>query len=342
MGLNIVTSLNAFLSDTPLVQASTTPAASSARSRRITVEPLAFFFSASVGAVATLQPQYIEERLAQDRNYTLVKDNGANGTCTSMNNSDPDYVIQQEIAADMATWSMVISALTYLPVVFLAPFYGVLSDRLGRRTTLYIPVVAHTVFCILLLLIVYLRLPLAVLVFANFIDGLGGYAFYLSSGCYAYISDISTEKSRLVRLAVLQTAEFIGVALVQVPVGYIIQGYGFVSTVWLVVALQMAAILYLIIPRILLETVDTNRNTKHIGAVELIHDLRNLFAVNTQSRRYRLVIIFTIYFFTDIIQLSTSATTLYGIYGLGPPFCWSSVIVGYFGVVFMSSGAFGE
>ena len=295
-----------------------------------------------MSAVATLQPQYIEERLAQDRNYTLVKDNGANGTCTSMNNSDPDYVIQQEIAADMATWSMVNSALTYLPGVFLAPFYGVLSDRLGRRATFYIPIVAHVACCIMLFLIMYLRLPLVVLVFANLLDGLGGYICFLIAGCYAYISDISTEKSRLVRLAVVQTAYFTGVALVQIPIGYIIKGYGFISIVWLSVSLLIVTILYLVIPCVLLETVNAKRSSKHIGAVELTHDLYNMFAVNTQSRRYRLLLILTISFFTDIIQLSTSVTMLYTIYGLGPPFCWSSVIVGYFSVVYMAFGAFGK
>ncbi|XP_072039616.1 proton-coupled folate transporter-like [Amphiura filiformis] len=311
------------------------------KKRLVTVEPLAFFFAASIGAAVALQPQYIEERLAQDRNYTLSKDDDINGTCNNMNTSDPDYIIQQEIAADMATWTMINTSLSFLPVVFLAPFYGVLSDRLGRKLNFAIPIIAHVVFCILLLLILYLRLPLLVLAIANLVEGLGGQICFFIAGSYAYISDVSTKKARLVRLAVLQSVYFSAVGIVQIPIGYIIQAYGFIPVAWLSVALLIAAILYLTIPRVLLDSVEPNKTSKPIGARELFHDLYKSFAVNDQNRRYRLLIILTIYFFTDIFQMSTGATMIYGIYGLGPPFCWSSVIYGYYSVVFMVFGAIG-
>ncbi|XP_072040953.1 proton-coupled folate transporter-like isoform X2 [Amphiura filiformis] len=317
---------------TPLLQSSK----DLPKKRLVTVEPLAFFFAASIGVFGAMEPQYIEERLAQDRNYTLTKDDDINGTCNNKNTSDPDYIIQQEIAADMATWTMINKSLSFLPVVFLAPFFGVLSDRLGRKLNFAIPITAHVIFIILILLILYLRLPLLVLTLANLVEGLGGQIYFFIAGSYAYISDVSTKKARLVRLAVLQTVYGSAFGIVQILVAYIIQAYGFIPIAWLSTAFLIAAILYLTIPRVLLETVEPNKTSKPIGAREFSRDLYKLFAVNDQNRNYQILIILTINFITDIVQ-----TTISSLYGLGPPFCWSSVTLGYFNVVSMVFGAIG-
>ena len=335
--LKIIFTFSCLLSDKLLLEGSSKPPFT----RLVTVEPLVVFFAASLGAIVAMQAQYIEERLAQDRNYTLIKDDTSNGTCSSLNDSDPDYITQQEIAADLATWSMVYLALMSLPVVFMAPFYGALSDRLGRKLHFAFPIVGHGIFCILLLLVLYLRLSLAVLAFAYFVEGLGGQITFFIAGCYAYISDISTKKARLIRLAVFQTVYFSSAGLIQLPVGYIIDAYGFIPVAWLAVVLHLAAILYLVLPHVLLETVDSD-NTSHVSPKQLLQAVYDLFSINTHKRRTRLLLILVIYFFTDIFQLSTGATLLYSLYGLGPPFCWSPITVAYFSVVYLGFSAIGK
>ena len=285
--------------------------------------------------------QYIEERLAQDRNYTLVKDDTTNGTCDSFNNSDPDYITQQEIAAEMSRWTMTNLALMSLPIVFIAPFYGALSDRLGRKLHFAFPVVAHTIFCILLLLVQYFRLPLAVLAFSYFVEGMGGQLTFFVAGCYAYISDISTKKTRLIRLAVLQTVCYLAGGLIQLPVGYIIGAYGFIPVIWFAVSLHFVTILYLVLPNVLIETVNSD-NVSHVSPGEVLKELHDMLSINTQKRRNRLLFIFLIYFFTDIIQNSVGAGAIYTIYGLGPPFCWSSITLAYFNIVLLGFSAIGK
>ncbi len=313
----------------------------SSKTRFVTVEPLVFLITFSLGAAGVVQPLYIEERLAQDRNYTLVKDNGENGTCINMNTSNPDYVIQQEIAADLATWSMVNSVLISLPTVFLAPFYGVLSDRIGRKLTFAIPLVAHISQSILLLLILYLQLPLEILSFSYLVAGLGGSLSFLTSNCYAYISDVSIKKARLIRFAVVQTVYLTAAGVAGITAGYMVDGYGFMPVAWISLALEMTAVLYLIIPRVLLEPLAQNTK-KQITVRELWNDLHQLFATNHENRRYRLLIFLTIYFLICIIQLSSSTRVFYGIYGLGPPLCWSSITYGYYVIVSAVCGAVGE
>ncbi|XP_072040954.1 proton-coupled folate transporter-like isoform X3 [Amphiura filiformis] len=52
---------------TPLLQSSK----DLPKKRLVTVEPLAFFFAASIGVFGAMEPQYIEERLAQDLQTTI-------------------------------------------------------------------------------------------------------------------------------------------------------------------------------------------------------------------------------------------------------------------------------
>lgn len=328
-----------FSTDKPLLPSS--PTTSKKPSRLITIEPLIILYSISFGIVIFSQTIYIETRLAEDRNYTLDKDDSDNGTCGGdTNSSDPDLIIQQEIAADLATWTMILTSLGFLPVCLLAPFYGVLSDRLGRKIHLSMPIIAHLIYGVLYLLTIYFRLPLVVVGVANFVEGIGGnYPFFLA-GCRAYISDISTDKSRLIRLAIVQMIFQLSIGSMQIPLGYLLE-YSIAMSFWISLIFVLASLLYIAIPGLLPETANMEtKNTVTFGA--LLRTVYNLFAVNTQKRRYRLFLLLVIYFITAIFQLSSNATMIYSLYGLGPPFCWSSVTLGYFNVIFMAFGAIGE
>ena len=311
------------------------------KGRLITVEPLAVLYGFAVGIVFIGQTIYIEERLANDRNYTLDKGNSENGTCATQNSSDPDYVTQQEIAAELATWVMINTALSFLPVVFVAPFYGALCDRYGRKLNFVIPLLAHILCSTIVLLTVYLQLPLAVLTLGNFVMGLGGNNSFFEAGYLTYISDISTEKSRLVRMAIVQMLLILSVGSIQIPVSYLFS-VSIPAVFWTEMAIIFAALLYVTIPGILEEPVCVQDTKDPISFKEITQNVYNLFAVNTEGRRYRLVLLFVIYFFTALFHLSAGASAIYGLYGLGPPFCWSARTLSLFNLTLLAFSAAGK
>ena len=152
--------------------------------------------------------------------------------------------------------------------------------------------------------------------------GFGGGYKCLMGGSFAYISDITdNEKSRLFRIAIVQAVLLGTMSIVQLLAGHSIERIGFIQTTWVAFVLSSAAILYIVIPGCLPESyqVQSQESHKKLDLKELLTDVTNLF-VQSAKKRNQLILLFLIYFITDIIQLSHGAAQIFIIYGLGPPF----------------------
>ena len=308
------------------------------------MELVVLLYALSFGSVQVLLvPQYIEVRLAQARNFTIDKSGG--GICKDEDSaSNPDYHIQQAIAADTAFWAMVTTTLSYLPPLIISPLVGALSDQLGRKIHLLMPCLGQFLYIGFSLIVFYLEWPLSVYVCGSLFYGIGGGYKCLMGAGYAYISDITdTGKSRLFRMAVVPVVFVGGMSVVQVATGYSIQLFGFITTAWVAFAISSASILYILIPGCLPEShkVKSRESYEKLNFKELVRDVINLFVQNGKKRN-QLLVLFLIYFLTDIFQHSQASGAIYIIYGLGPPFCWSSVEAGYFSFTDMVAGALGK
>ncbi|XP_072046557.1 uncharacterized protein [Amphiura filiformis] len=316
-----------------------------ASSRWITVEPVIVIMVAAVTPINTLvEPKYIENRVAQNLNYSLEDDNAINGTCKYQNSSNPDYLQRQQVADETAYWLMISTAIIYVPALFVAPFYGALSDRIGRKVNLLAPIVPNILKLILQLIVMYNNLSIAVYAYSNIISGFGGgYCFFLA-GCYAYIADVSSGKSRIVRMSVVVAVANITASVAPLLYGYIIDVYGsssYIPIMWSAIALQVVGIVYTLI-----YLPEPNRQ-KSMSILKLhfltdtLQEVFKLLKVNVHKRRIRLSLLLIIYFLTDLVQLSSGASKVFTIYGLGPPFCWSAVTLSYFNLTYYIMGAVG-
>ncbi|XP_072028299.1 lysosomal proton-coupled steroid conjugate and bile acid symporter SLC46A3-like [Amphiura filiformis] len=287
-------------------------------------------------------PKYIEERLAEDRNFTLLKDDALNDSCINkQGTNDSDYQIQQDIAAETAYWVMIGSVFIYVPATFTGPFFGALSDRLGRKLPLLISSLAFALWLFAIGIMAVFRLPLLYLACANSIAGMGGGYTSFLGGCYAYFSDVSRGKSRLLRIAVARAVFEGSAGLAQIPAAYFMQEYGFESLVWLTFGFVIVAILYILSPCIPLPPRVGSYSAKKNSFKTLAKDIMDIFAVNTEKRRIRLGIFLLICFVTDLIQLSVGATEIFILYGLGPPLCWTSATAGIYSFTLLTCGALG-
>ncbi|XP_072045658.1 lysosomal proton-coupled steroid conjugate and bile acid symporter SLC46A3-like [Amphiura filiformis] len=144
-------------------------------------------------------------------------------------------------------------------------------------------------------------------------------------------------------MALLQSARGIMLGVSNVAVGFIIRDFGFGPPILVMCISYSLSFLYVFFPSCLIETVDRhdNRTKKRNDESELSimagvkNDLICLFKTNTNLRRWRLGLLYLIDFMREILE---SSAGLVIIYGLGPPFCWSSVLVsGYWTIILFGS-----
>ena len=163
--------------------------------------------------------------------------------------------------------------------------------------------------------------------------------------CVSYIADVTTSENRLLRLVVALNTNGIAVGITQLAIGYLIDDYGFGPALWIAAIAYFLALLYIIIPPFLIETVDRDRTKTESKKINPLSNLKSfivLFQNNTHLRSWRLGFLYLIQ--CMIKMINNAALSLVLVYGLGPPFCWSSVLVaGYSALItFTGIGKYGR
>ncbi|XP_072018606.1 lysosomal proton-coupled steroid conjugate and bile acid symporter SLC46A3-like [Amphiura filiformis] len=318
------------------------PSIQKASTRYVTVEPILILIAVGGGVILSVMPQLLRYTIAMNMNVTLPESGrGMNGSCVEQNQSNPYYLRLQAVQADVAFWQMVISLCGNIPSLIVSPFWGAWSDLVGRKICMGLIVVGNIAETVILIIVVYLELPLWILAISSFLTGfLGGFWLILAQ-CVAYVADVTAEKTRLLRISIVQGAPVLGYGLTQLGVGYMIQHYGFGPPLWMACIAYCVTLLYIVSP-LLIETVDRkHKRDRHdidkeaSSVMAGVKNLIMLFKSNVYLRRWRIGFLYTIEFMNELFN--TSSVRIAIIYGLGPPFCFSSVLVaGYTTLVIFS------
>ena len=175
------------------------------------------------------------------------------------------------------------------------------------------------------------------------VPGLTGGNMLLVAACASYISDVTTEENLLLRMAVSLLSPSVGIGITQLAIGYLIDDYGFGPALWMSGIAYLVVFLYIIIPPFLIETVDRKGTKTDVGKSNPLSGFKSiilLFKNNTYLRRWRLALLNAIEFMNQTIN--TAALSIALIYGLGPPFCWSSILVAGYSTTVIFTGSFGK
>ncbi|XP_033118012.1 proton-coupled folate transporter-like [Anneissia japonica] len=311
------------------------------RYRMVTVEPVLLLGMLAMGILWTLRTQYTKHRVSESYNVTssLPEDNG---TKCSSNESDHDSEIDSQIQSETSLLVMYMSVAECLPPLFVSMIVGSWSEVYGRKFAMLIPSVTFVVVCGLYLVVVYMELSVYFLIGVNLIQGLGGDVTLFNAACFTYMADITQSKPRMFRMIILETTIYAASGLAQVFLGYLLKCRGYKATFWLAFSLSIACVIWIITPGLLKESKQTHHvkgMVTHGSSGErespktLCNQLKQIPKVfgksdNEPQRKYRLMIVLAIYFI--YVLMWASFTSLVTIYGLGQPFCWSPVIVGYY------------
>lgn len=113
-------------------------------------------------------------------------------------------------------WNLYITVGQYFAAMFLVPLLGSWSDLAGRRPVLIIAGLGMVVQAAINLLVLYLKLPVFYLLLARILSGLTGDFIAAMACCYSYVADISDERSRTFKVAILEACRGVSAMLANV------------------------------------------------------------------------------------------------------------------------------
>ncbi|XP_070557507.1 proton-coupled folate transporter-like isoform X2 [Ptychodera flava] len=308
----------------------------------VTVEPVLFTLKFSFSILFPLRLQYIKQSVGVMHGISGV-DSGhsgdTNNSCETVNRSDPNYILFEQLQAEASTWILYFEVLSAVLTLISASFLGSYSERGGgRKICVLIPVTGLTLYLFCILINIYLELPLSFLFIAEFIRGITGQGFTATAMSYAYIADITTEEQRAFRLILLEVCGFIGGSLAQITTGYWIRSHGYLPPTWLAYSLMILTVLYIIFWVEETVPVDKSVISKWKMRQQFV-DIVSLFTGSSQGTRFQLSV-FSICLFVFFLIIG-SAPGIIILSLLGPPLCFTSVYIGYYQAIYDAMNAIG-
>lgn len=300
--------------------------------------PIFLFFLAYKGALP-LKEQFVYALLRSlYTNFTNV-DDSESIACILFRNSSSDVdrshvmldtVVQEESSALLSVLNLVRN----VPALFTTLIICSYTDIVGRRWGILFPCLGGALKCSCFLVVSYLGVQSSGLLYAGeIIEGIGGSIMTAQNVAVAYISDICTVEKRSFRFTMIQILHFLGTALGNFIIGYMIQGTGYSISYWYTLVLYLGAALWvlLMLPESA-EVTDTPFSISEtlVGAVKVFKIYASKHRSTAKKAILFLMLIAVV--MDEIILLGrTDVDTLYM---LAIPFCWSSVYIGYYQVIF--------
>lgn len=301
----------------------------------LTVEPVLFLYMfASFLSYSTLQV-YLKHALCIANPNCTATANSPNSTAGLSDGScgQEPHEVEQLVQSEASHWLLYLNIASGIPSILFSLFYGSLSDVLGRRLFIVLPVVGTAFNAAIILLVIYLPnlLPLAFLLLGSLVSGILGNFSVVNFAVYSYVSDVSAEMGRTRQIGVLESMTYLGGTVSLVLGGvWITRSHYYAAPFWCVIACNVAILVYVIVA--LPES--WKPLTVSISHHNRLSTLCNLIGRNLISyfkllfTNWRLAMLNFIYFVVEINFLGIADVVIF--YSLGEPLCWSANLVGYF------------
>ena len=289
--------------------------------RWVTVEPCLMVYFMTVLPLIPLTDQYVLHHIQTENNFSISKNESG---CES-NTSDPTYIKEQQFQAQASHTVILFTLVGLVPSVFVTIQLGAYSDKMGRKLTLLSPLAGGIIRCLLSVVVIQLKLPLAALSIGYFVEGCLGGVSTLVAGCFSYIADITTHQERSMRIFILEVSLGVGVVTSEVAVGYLIRELGFMYPIVILGSLHVLNILYVIF--VLEESVVKDRSAKFFSCSQYAKMLTVYGRDNGTGRRWKLDLTLLILFLACVVQLGGKDVATY--FQLDSPICFDSVDIGY-------------
>uniref|UniRef100_A0A671P181 Solute carrier family 46 member 3-like n=1 Tax=Sinocyclocheilus anshuiensis TaxID=1608454 RepID=A0A671P181_9TELE len=198
------------------------------------------------------------------------------------------------------------------------------SDYCGRKVAIVPPLVGDTLFALCYVLVSRFSFSLNYLLAASFLSGLMGGPTTLIGGCFAYVADLcgeDLEGQKTVRMARLDMILGVLTGLASLCTGFYIKAAGFTWPFLTAVFLHLINLFYVLV--VLKESlVLPNPSLSSSG-----HLASEAPRLNQSQALTNIFLISSIAYF-DFFFI-TGGMSIFILYELNTPLCWSEVFVGY-------------
>lgn len=206
----------------------------------ITVEPLIFLYTVSVGLNEVIRSNLIITKICQSKlNY--------NDTICEDLNAEANEHIQDIVQENVTEYETIYSSVAFVPRILYGLLAGTWSDRNGRKILIGLPILGQFLASVSygLNYLFLTRLPWQML-FLEFVNELTGtyVAYYLA--IYSYITDVSAEESRTIRLSVADGMDYFSTSIGTLVSGPLFLAAGYYGVFGCSAGSSLLSLLYLI------------------------------------------------------------------------------------------------
>jgi len=269
--------------------------------------------------------QYIYSRISEAKGfpYHFQQKTG----CEGKELNDSMKKLEKEVQTDASYVQLGISLFSSIPSIIITLFIGGWSDKVGRRPALIAPTLGSALEALVVLFVMYFKLPIYCLFIGGFLHGICGYYTTMILACMAYVADTTEESKIALRLGVIELIVFLGGMVAQLTSGLYIEKLGFIGPYWIIFGCHVAAILYAIffVPE---SRAKSSVETGRLFSLENFKSSWRVYFEASGTRKRNLVVLT---FCAGITAIAVMGITgVVNLYTLHSPLCFSPEFVGYF------------
>eukprot|EP00731_Ephydatia_muelleri_P028076 Em0019g949a len=251
---------------------------------------------------------------------------GANSTQTTTTGCNVTSAVDQSVEAQSSHWLLYFNIAYGVPSILVSLLYGGVSDQIGRKPFIVLPIVGNIVNTIVMISVVYSNTShVHYFLIGGFAGGLLGNFSIFNLAAYSYVADISTHSKRTLHISILESMTYLGATLSGLIGSFWLGSGGFGPPLAFIVGLDLLALAYVIIalPGTLIRSHELHCSSLVSGAATNVVEI-----VKVALNSWRMIFLLLIFFVVELNFLGITDTVI--LYTLGEPLCWSYSLVGYF------------
>lgn len=231
----------------------------------------------------------------------------------------------QEVETLTSHWTLYMNLGGFLVGLFSSTLLGAWSDCVGRRPVLVLTSLGLLLQVLVSIFVVQLQLHVGYFVLGRILCALlGDFGGLLAAG-FASVADVSSSRSRSIRMALLEACIGVAGMLASLLGGQWLRAQGYANPFWLALALLIVMALYaaFCFGETVKEPVTARLFTlrHHRSIVQLY-----MAAAPEKSRKHLALYSLAIFM---VITVHFGAQDILTLYELSTPLCWDSKLIGY-------------
>ncbi|XP_051540028.1 solute carrier family 46 member 3-like isoform X1 [Myxocyprinus asiaticus] len=299
------------------------------------IEPVIGMYAFAMFMVYPLLQQYVYRRLWFELSGTPYPAESLSH-CSNNTNATIHQAVQKETSIFLLRSELCFLIPSLISTLLLVSY----SDHCGRKVAIVPPLVGDALFALSYVLVSRFSFNLNYLLATSFLAGLMGGATSLIGGCFAYLADLCGEGpggQKTVRMARLDMILGVLSGLASLCTGFYIKAAGFTWPFLTAVLLHLLNILYVLgvlkesLPSVSLSISSPGSVVPHLRQSETLNarlqGVYLLFAASTRRRNIVLLVMLAAFAFFKLAM--QGGMSIFILYELNTPLCWSEVLVGY-------------